>query len=230
MAWLRDFKLVVRSSLTSLREKVEDPERMIHQLLIDMEDELDRVRDSVADTIADEIQLGRQLEAARKEGVEWRERARKAVSRRQEGDAREALQRQVAAEQRSETLAAEHDEQKRQTARLQRSVKDLEKKIRQARQRRTLLLARMTRAKSSTAINRAIDRSSCNSAFAEFSRLEDKVERCEAKTAAYDRMAGRDPEADDLQERFQEAEREERVDEALVNLKREMDTEPEEES
>ena len=129
-----------------------------------------------------------------------------------------------------EPNAAEHEQQKKETARLQRSVKDLEKKIRQARQRRTLLLARMARAKSSTAINKAIDRSSCNSAFAEFSRLEDQVERCEAKTAAYDRMAGRDPEADDLQERFQEAEREERVDEALEDLKREMDAEPEQES
>lgn len=227
MAWLKDFKLVVRSSITALREKVEDPERMIHQLLIDMEEELDRVKDSVADAIADEIQLGRQLAKAKQESAQWTERAKKAVARGNDDDAREALQRQVAADQRIESVASEHDQQKKETARLQRSVKDLEKKIRQARQRRTLLLARMARAKSSAAINRAIDRSNCRSAFAEFSRLEDKVERCEAKTAAYDRMAGRDPDEDELQERFLAAEQEERVDEALERLKRESDEDAE---
>ena len=53
--WIESFSLVMRSNVTALREKVEDPERLLHQLLIDMEEEQHRVREAVAAAIADEI-------------------------------------------------------------------------------------------------------------------------------------------------------------------------------
>jgi len=43
MAWLSQFTLMMRSSVTALREQIEDPERMLHQLIIDMQSELDCV-------------------------------------------------------------------------------------------------------------------------------------------------------------------------------------------
>ena len=57
MKWLQDFTLIMRTSVSTLREKIEDPERMLHQLIIDMEGELESVRASVAAAMADEIQL-----------------------------------------------------------------------------------------------------------------------------------------------------------------------------
>ena len=47
-----------------------------------------------------------------------------------------------------------------------------------------------------------MDRATDHSAFAEFSRLEKRVERSEAKSAAYERLEGRDPEADALFDRM----------------------------
>ena len=44
MKWLENFTLVMRSSVTTLRDKIEDPERMLHQLIVDMEEELESVR------------------------------------------------------------------------------------------------------------------------------------------------------------------------------------------
>ena len=57
MKLFNNLSLVLRSSITALEEKVQDPERMLHQLIIDMEEELDRVRCSVAEAVADEIQM-----------------------------------------------------------------------------------------------------------------------------------------------------------------------------
>ena len=59
MKWLDSFTFVMKSSITTLREKIEDPERMLHQLICDMEEELVTVRESVAAAIADEIQLSK---------------------------------------------------------------------------------------------------------------------------------------------------------------------------
>ncbi|MEZ6079277.1 MAG: hypothetical protein R3C56_27490 [Pirellulaceae bacterium] len=65
MKWLNQFTLVMRSNLTTLRESVENPERLLHQLVIDMEQELDSVRlESVAEAVADEIQMRNVLHAS----------------------------------------------------------------------------------------------------------------------------------------------------------------------
>ncbi len=75
MKWLADFSLVIRSNVTALCERFENPERMMNQLILDMEEELQHVRANVAGVIADDIQLGRQVEQARSEVTQWHERA-----------------------------------------------------------------------------------------------------------------------------------------------------------
>jgi phage shock protein A len=220
MRWLESFTLLVKSSITTIRETVEDPERMLHQLIIDMEEELETVREGVASAIADEIQLGKQVERARQESQNWLDRATTALKRDDEHAAKAAIEQKVLAEQRADSLEKEHEEQKEQTARMQRSFSELEDKIRQARQRRTLLLARMARADSTRRINRAMDHAEGRSAFAQFNRLERQVERSEAMSDAYDRMQGRDPDAEELARKFQEDERKEKVQTEYEELHR----------
>ena len=223
MAWLRSFKLMVRTSLTAVREKVENPERMIHQLIIDMEEELEQVKARVAAAIADEIQLGRLVERAAEESDLWQERAREALTDNEDSFAQQALEHKIELHRRVESLEREHREQRRQTECLERGVQDLQSKIRQARQRRTLLLARMTRARSQTAIHQAIDHSTGESAFAEFARLEDRVERAEATSAAYERLSGLSPGRHELEEHFARAELETRAREELDALRSSLD-------
>lgn len=209
MQWLNQFTFVMKSSITALREKIEDPERMLQQLIIDMEEEQEAVRRSVAEAIADEIQLGKQVERERESAKEWFDRATKALKRGDEATSKAALEQKLLAEKRAEDLHAQHEKQKTQTRKLQDSVRDLDDKIRQARQKRTLLLARLARADSSRRINSALDRAGSTSAFAQFNRLEQRVDRAEALEAAYDRMEGRDPDADELDRKFEEADRRE---------------------
>lgn len=220
MKWLDNFALVMRSSITTLREKVEDPERMLHQLVVDMEEELDSIRESVAEAIADEIQLGKRVQKARDDADRWLQRATDALKRNDELSSKAALEQKVSAEQRADGLQKEYEKQKEQTLKLQRSVEDLEDKIRQARQKRTLLLARLTRAESTQRINRAVRRAEGRSAFAQFTRLEERVDRAEAVGQAYDRMEGRDLEAEELENKFAEEDRLARVQDEFEELKR----------
>ena len=165
MQWLNQFTFVMKSSITALREKIEDPERMLHQLIIDMEEEQESVRRSVAEAIADEIQLGKQVDREREAAKEWLDRATKALKRGDETTSKAALEQKMLGEKRAEDLHAQHEKQKTQTRKLQDSVRDLEDKIRQARQKRTLLMARLARADSSRRINAALDRAGSSSAF-----------------------------------------------------------------
>ena len=225
MAWLERFTLVMRSSITTLREKVEDPERMLHQLICDMEEESEAVRRSVAEAIADEIQLRKRADRARQEAAEWDERAKSALKRGDETGARAALDQKLLAANRAESLAEEHRKQREQVDKLQASVRDLEDKVRQARQKRTLLLARLTRAESSNRINKALAATTSRSAFAQFSRLEDRIERTEALEEAHDRLEGKDPDAEELQRKFEAEARKEELQKEFEALRQRVNDE-----
>jgi phage shock protein A len=223
MKLIHNLSLILRSSITALEEKVQDPERLLHQLIIDMEEELDRVRASVAGAIADEIQLRKSWERAREECEQWLERARAALERGAQGQSKAALEQKLRSEERAATLEREHEQQKQQVAKLQAAVRDLEDKIRQARQKQTLLRARLVRAQTEQSINQALNRASSRSAFAQFTRLEQQVEREEALSEAYDRLQGRDPDAEELARQFAEEERQRKLEEELAALKRRLD-------
>ncbi len=218
------FTLVMKTSITSLREKIEDPERMLHQLICDMEEELAAVRESVAAAVADEIQLSKQIETARGEIDSWLSRAQSAIQRGNESIAKDALDQKLRCEERVATLEGGYETQRVQVERLQTSYRELEDRIRQARHKRTLLVARLARAESSERVNKALDHAGSSSAFAEFSRLEDRVDRAEALSEARDRLDGRDPDAEELAARFAADERRDRLQSELDALKQQLAT------
>lgn len=226
MGWLDRFSLLMRSNITVICEKFENPERMLHQLLIDMEEELGGVRRSVAEAMADEIQLRNKVEAARQEADQWLARAKLAIEKQDDASAEAALQQKLLSAERADALTKEYDRQKQQTGKLREAVKGLEDKIRQAKQRQTLLLARMNRAESTNRINAALDRAQGVSAFAEFQRMEGRVERAEALAEAYDRLDGKDPEVEELERHFTEQQRTDRLRKELETLRKQV-TEPE---
>lgn len=219
MKWLTNFSLIMRSNITTLKEKVENPERMLHQLIIDMEEELDRIRGTVAEAVADEIQIRKRCEREQKEAGQWQERAATAIKRGDDSAAKAALDQKLAAAERADRYESEHVKQKVEVDKLRRSVTDLEDKIRQAGQKKTLLTARIARATSARRINTALERSTSKSAFAQFQRMEEKVDREEAISEAWDRMEGRDPDAYELKCRFEQEERDQKLEEELAALK-----------
>jgi phage shock protein A len=223
MQWLKTFSLVIRSNVTSLCECFENPERVLNQLVIDMEEELERVRASVAGVMADEIQLGRQVEKARSDAEQWQKRAEEALKRHDDKAARAALEQKVLAEQRGEMLQKEYDKQKEETAKLHRATRDLEHKIRRAKHKRSLLVARLARVESSHNINQVLKRADDTSALAQFSRLEDRVDRAEAMEEAYARLDDRDPKAQELERQFAEQELRERLQKEFDELKRRVE-------
>ena len=224
MSWFHQFTFVMRSNLTAIRDKVEDPERMLHQLICDMEEELHSVKQSVAAAIADEIQLGKEVESIRSEMGEWEGRAESALKRGKETLAKQALDQKMRLEERLQSIEKVYESQCSQTAKLQSSYRDLEDKIRQARHKRTLLIARLAQAQSRQKINQAIDSAESHSAFAQFHRLEEKVNREESLGQAYDRLDGKDPDADELTAEFEAEERKEKLETEFEELKRRLQT------
>ena len=220
MKAIAEFSLIMRSSLTTLRDKFENPERMLYQLVIDMEEELEHVRKSVAEAIADEIQMKKRVDRAKQEVEDWSRRAHDAMKRNDDTAARSALKQKISAEERAKSMAERYAVQVDETIKLKEAVAELQDRITQARQKRTLLVARLSRAKSTRKINDAMDRVHSKSAFAQFAKLEGRVDREEALAEAYVQLDGRDPDAEALQRNFEARERKERVDREFEELKK----------
>ena len=223
MSWLSQFSLVMRSSVASLREKIEDPERMLHQLIVDMEEELDGVRASVAEAVADEIQMRKRAQRERSEAQKWLERATSAMKCKDESSARSALDQKLAANERAERFDAEHAKQQVEVSKLERSVRDLEDKIRQAKQKKTLLAARMARATSTQKIHTAMERTRGQSALAQFGRFEERVQREESLNEAWERLDGKDPAVAELETQFEANQHKQKLEAELAELKSRLD-------
>ena len=68
---------VIAANLNDLVDRVEDPERMIKQLIREMEENIASAREGVIDAVASEKQLAKELEHQRRQAEDWQQRARR---------------------------------------------------------------------------------------------------------------------------------------------------------
>src|SRR4029450_42085 len=84
---------LIRANINDLITKAEDPEKVIRQLLLDMQNQLIQVKTQVAAAIADERLLQKRYEDNQKKADEWQGKAELAVDQGKDDLAKEALAR-----------------------------------------------------------------------------------------------------------------------------------------
>jgi phage shock protein A len=94
MALLERVSTLVRANLNDLIDKAEDPEKMIKQVILDMQNQLLQVKTQVAIAIADQHLLDQEAEREHGDAAEeWVRKAELAVDKKQDDLARGALER-----------------------------------------------------------------------------------------------------------------------------------------
>jgi phage shock protein A len=211
---------LVRANVDDLITQSEDPEKMLSQALREMAVQLVDIRKKVIVAAADERRFRqdwqRELERAR----HWKERAMMAVRHGEDGLAKEALLRRREHEALAEEYQRQWEAQRRGVDQLRVALQALDHKIRDARHRRGLLLAKLRRAEAQKAIQETLSGLETASAFETLDRIERRVEQMEAEADAAaelnEQMTG-----DVLRQRFAALEAGE-VDVDLLDLKAEM--------
>lgn len=179
---------VVRSNINDLIDKAEDPEKMLKQLMIDMEKDLIEVRKEVALAIQTEKRLHQQFAQNEKQAQGWEDKATLALKSGREDLAREALTRRNTYQQTADGFKAQWQTQNQNVEALKKQLGQLESKINEARVKKDLLIARSRQAKAQEQIHKTMGKIGTNRAMSAFSRLEDKVNEREAMAAAYGDM------------------------------------------
>jgi phage shock protein A len=140
MALLERVSTLLRANLNDLVEKAEDPERMLKQIVLDMENQLMQVKTQVAIAVADEHLLEKKRAEHEQEAAEWRRKAELAVDKGRDDLARAALERALSHEQ----LVAD---QKHEADNLRDALRKLEQKLSETRAHSEMLIAEHRRAK-----------------------------------------------------------------------------------
>lgn len=212
------FSLLVKGSITSLFDSLEDPERSLHQLVLDMEEQTDRAKRATAQAIANEDRLKARIESQEKEARDWEKAARRALEKGGEDDAREALRRAERAERHAESLRERLAEQARDTEAIRESVTRMNDQLASARERLHVLHARMRQSEARRAMGKVMRGVEGADLHGEFERLGERVERRAAEEAAYLRLGG-EMSGDDLKRRLEAADVDDAVDERLARLR-----------
>lgn len=179
-------KTVVSANINSLISKAENPEKMLDQLVVDMNSQLIESKKAVAGAIADEKRLERQVGENLTTAQEWERKAMLAVRAGRDDLAKEALLRKQEYEGYATQLKTQWEAQKASVDKLKESLRALQSKIDEAGRKKNILVARAKRAEAQDRINQTMSSLNGNkSAFDTFDRMAKKVDELEARTEAH---------------------------------------------
>jgi len=214
MALLERVSTLVRANLNDLVDQAEDPEKMIKQVILDMENQLLQVKTQVAISIADQHVLERKLKENEDNERQWMRRAEMAVDKADEPLARAAVERSMSYKTTSENFRQQVDDQKAQVDNLKSALLRLQQKLAEAHAKSDVLIAQHRR---SRALGKATDAGIAigdNSKSAAFDRMKNKVRHSEATA-----QAKADLVADDVDGKFAAMEKQEEIDRLLNEIK-----------
>ncbi len=175
---------MLKSNVNSMISKSENPEKMLSQVIVDMNQQLIESKKSVASSIADEKRLERQLRNNKSLAKEWEDKAKMAVKAGKDDLAKEALLRKQEFDNLYNQYKPQWEVQHEAVEKLKTALRQLQQKIEEAQRKKNLLVARSKRAHAQKKIQDTVSGLSDNSAFEVFDRMTEKVERLEAENEA----------------------------------------------
>jgi len=214
MSLLDRVSTLLRANLNDLVEKAEDPERMLKQVVLDMENQLMQVKTQVAIAIADQHLLEKKKAEHEQQAAEWRRKAELAVQKGQDDLARAALERSLSQDQLAIGFTTQAEDQKHEADNLRSALHKLEQKLSETRAHCEMLIAEHRRAK---VVGRAAKAQHIvgNDQENTLGRMKSKVHVTAAENAAATEVLS--PES--LEDKFRTLENEDKVELMLKELK-----------
>jgi len=184
MGLLERVSTLIRANLNDMIDRAEDPEKLIKQIILDMDNQYLQVKTQVAVSIADQHMLEKKHRENEDAGRDWMRKAELAVEKQQDDLARAALDRFQTSQKLALSYREQVDDQKLQVETLKNALIKLEQKLDEAKAKRDLFLARHRRGVALGKAARAQSAIGDNSRSAAFDRLKDRVNHTEAIATA----------------------------------------------
>ena len=175
------FRDIVSSNINAILDKAEDPEKLIKLMIREMEDTLVEIKAACAGAMASNKKVQRQLDTLHDRIHYWEEKAELAVKRGRDNLAREALVEKRRYTQRMDGLENELTEHNLLIEQYQDDIRQLEDKLKSAREKQRILVQRHIHADRKIRAQEEIRRVDSSEAMMKFDELENRIERMEAE-------------------------------------------------
>lgn len=205
---------LTRANINDLLDRAEDPEKMLNQILRDMETNIQQARGQVADMIAQEKIIEGDLQQTQKLSGEWGDKARRAVAAGRDDLAREALRRKKDNDDNAAIYQQQAEAQKQTVDKLKQQLQALESKYQSTLSNRDALIARQRRAKAQQQVTATLSSFSPLDPTQELNRIEQKIRGNEAKAAAMSELQD-----ESLDSQFHELDQDVDIETQLAELK-----------
>ncbi|MDE6992278.1 MAG: PspA/IM30 family protein, partial [Lachnospiraceae bacterium] len=143
---------ILKANINDLLDRAEDPEKMVKQIIADMEEQVRDATEALGQAMASEKQAYAQLEKARSNSREWENKAKTALQAGNQELAKKALTSKVEIDKNVQSLQASYDQIAAQTSELHARVEVLRQKLEEARQRQNMLIARAKMAEATESV------------------------------------------------------------------------------
>ena len=181
---------LIRSNVNDLIDRAEDPEKMVKQIIIDMEEQLRDATSGYASAKAGANQVKKQMEQAQAQSKDWEDKARAALSAGREDLAKQALAKKADADKLAATYSASYESMSTKLDDMKAQIDALRQKLSDARNRQAMLIARSKMADANEAMAKSLGSLDSSSAFAKMDKMESKIADKEARASAFAEVSG----------------------------------------
>jgi phage shock protein A len=210
---------LLKANINDLIDKAEDPEKLVKQIIIDMEEQLQNAVQGLGSVMASERQMLKKYEEAQAESKMWEERAKTALKANNEDLAKQALDSKLKGDESMKQYYNMYKEVSSQSKVLKEQVEILKNKLLEARARQSLLIARDKVAEARKEVVTAVGNLDSSGAFAKMDKMESKIAEKEAQADAAFEISGLDAEKTN---EFTDMENKQAVDDEMARLKAEL--------
>jgi phage shock protein A len=211
---------IFKANINDILDRAEDPEKMIKQMVIEMEEAVNKATIAVGSAIANEKSLERQYTKQLAQVNDWQQKAIQAVGAGRDDLAKQALERKNTIQRNVTDLERMYGEAKTSATQLRGQLDQLKSKLDEARMRQNTLIARSQAAKAKKQIAQSFSGIGSD-AFSKFDKLEQRVEKTEAEADAFAQLAGENTSLDD---QFRQLGTSSAADDELAALKAQLGT------
>lgn len=187
---------IFKANVNDMLDNMEDPEKMVKQMIVEMEEALTKSTSALAKAMANEQHLRRQQGAAQEQARQWEEKAATAMKGGNAELAKQALGKKIEFDKQ----AAQYDGMVAQasatTTQLKSQLDSLKTKLDEARMKQATLVARAQAAKTQKEFATVMGTAVGDGAFAKFEKMERKIEGMEAEAQAFSEVSGAAPQND----------------------------------
>jgi len=177
---------LIKSNVNDLIDRAEDPEKMIKQVIIDMEEELRKTTSALGQAMGSKTGMQKQLDDSIEETKKWEARAKSALEAGNEELAKQALNNKVTVEKNINQYREMVQKMDEQINKIKTQVEEIKVKLEEARAKQSMLIARDTMAETNLKMAETMGNFDSKSANAKMEKILNGKETAKVRVTLSD--------------------------------------------